>query len=183
MICIQFMSSCQSRWQKNWADGMLPSSKVIKNCQARIFIRLEDRKNQEHIRATATMDFKNQGHQSELEMIFFSPLGTRVAKLTITPSQALWIEASRQIPLRNHPLFADLIRDQWWKEFGFIFGVLPTDRMGQVSNNIQAKTRKLKTSKNEIECEYLTPTRVKQCRINYSDLTGLLELNQYKCEG
>ncbi|MGA0164084.1 MAG: hypothetical protein ACO3LE_07550 [Bdellovibrionota bacterium] len=177
------MSSCQSRWQKTWHRDVSSPSKSIKNCQARIFIRLEDRKNQQNIRSTATMRFKNQGENSELEMTFFSPLGTRAAKLKITPTQAIWMEASRQTPLKKHPLFADLIRDRWWEKFGFIFGILPADPEAKISTNYHSKSRTLQSGKNEVECEYLTPTRVKQCRIEFSDLTGLLELNQYKCEG
>lgn len=129
------------------------------------------------------MNFKNQGPSSELEMTFFSPVGTRAAKLKITASQAIWMEASRQTPLKKHPLFADLIRDRWWEKFGFIFGILPAGSEAKIRTDDHLKSRTLQIGKNEVECEYLTPTRVKRCRIEFSDLTGLLELNQYKCEG
>lgn len=87
------------------------------------------------------------------------------------------------MPLKKHPLFADLIRDRWWEKFGFIFGILPEDSDTRVITDYHSKSRTLHSGKNKLECEYLTPTRVKQCRVEGSDLTGLLELNQYKCEG
>jgi hypothetical protein len=78
-------------------------------------------------------------------------------------------------------LFSRFTHPLWWQDFGFIFGALPKDFRSHLTTDHKRRVIKFTRDETELECEYLTPKRVKECRIVHSDLTGVLELNQYEC--
>ncbi len=146
--------------------------------------KLVAREGQETSRADFRLQFELNEEKSRLNFWLLDLFHQPRVHFEITPQTSRFTNESGTHSLNELPLFKKWYRKNWWSDLAFQFGLLTSNRSGQIYENTNSQLVALIEGTREIRCSYLSLSSKfpNSCKIIDKDLDLKLDFAFSDCK-